>query len=72
MRDFLKIADRVSRAFERSAPSPRTTLRGGDALDVYKSPPAFDPELDEPSDLYLERHAAGLVHRTLPVDFGRD
>jgi hypothetical protein len=62
MRDLLTIAERVSRAFQSSGPAPRTSLRGGDALDVYKSPHAFDPELDEPSDAYLGRHAAGLAH----------
>jgi hypothetical protein len=36
---------------------PPMTLRGGNAVDSYAKPPAHDPALDQPSDVYLESHA---------------
>jgi hypothetical protein len=36
---------------------PLITLRGGDRLDSYDEPPPFDPEVDEPTDTYLETYA---------------
>lgn len=40
---------------------PRTSLRGGDALDGYREAPSFDPRLDATDDAYLERYAGGLT-----------
>jgi hypothetical protein len=46
---------------------PPITLRGGNALDEYEQPPAFDPRLDEPTDTYLERYAHyGLTYLNPP------
>jgi hypothetical protein len=36
---------------------PSITLRGGNALDDYDQPPAFDARLDDPTDTYLEQYA---------------
>lgn len=33
---------------------PTVTLRGGDALDSYTEPPPYDPDIDAPTDAYLE------------------
>src|SRR6187402_3576016 len=42
---------------------PPTSLRGGNDIDSYDMPAPFDPELDAPTDAYLERHAFwGLPH----------
>ena len=51
----------VRRAYEVfqadvKAPPP-ITLRGGNAIDSYDEPPPFDPDVDEPNDVYLETHA---------------
>jgi uncharacterized protein DUF6714 len=39
------------------AAHPAITLRGGNALDSYDSPPPFDPAIDDPTDAYLETYA---------------
>src|SRR4029453_7183040 len=39
------------------AANPAITLRGGNALDSYDSPPPFDPAIDDPTDAYLETYA---------------
>ena len=53
--------DITRRAFEAFssdvAAIPPVTLRGGDALDSYDEPPPFDPQVDEPTDVYLETYA---------------
>jgi hypothetical protein len=36
---------------------PAITLRGGDALDSYDEPPPYDPDVDAPTDAYLETYA---------------
>lgn len=42
---------------------PPMTLRGGDAVDRYDSPPPFDAAIDEPTDAYLETYAfSGLPY----------
>jgi hypothetical protein len=38
---------------------PPMTLRGGDAMDAYQSPPPFDVLVDAISDDYLESHPWG-------------
>ena len=48
-------------AFSREAKAqPSITLRGGNDLDDYKQPSAFDPDLDAISDGYLEQYAWGV------------
>ena len=42
------------------AMQPEMTLRGACEVDVGRSPPAFDAELDSPSVSYLERHGYDL------------
>ncbi len=37
--------------------TPSITLRGGNALDSYDDPPPHDPEIDDPTDAYLEGYA---------------
>lgn len=39
---------------------PAVTLRGGDAIDGYDHPPPYDPDVDQPTDEYLERYCRGL------------
>ena len=46
---------------------PPITLRGGDALDSYAEAPPYDPEVDAPTDTYLETYAFnGLVFLDAP------
>ncbi len=42
--------------------TPPLTLRGGNALDEYKEPEAFDPAIDAESDKYFERYWWGVAH----------
>ncbi len=48
------------RAFEvfrdDASAMPPMTLRGGDAVDSYYSPPPYDPDVDAPTDTYLEAY----------------
>lgn len=56
MRD--DIARRAFEVFQADAEAvPPLTLRGGDAVDGYAEPPAYDPAVDEPTDAYLEKYA---------------
>jgi hypothetical protein len=59
-----EIARRAAAAFRADAErEPRTTLRGGNSLDGYEQPPAYDPVLDEPTDGYVETYASyGVVY----------
>src|SRR6187402_3333957 len=42
---------------------PQTSLRGANDIDSYRLPTPFDPELDAPTDAYIEGHAFwGLPH----------
>ena len=36
---------------------PATTLRGGSAVSGYDAPPPYDPDIDAPTDSYLETYA---------------
>jgi hypothetical protein len=53
--------DIVRRAFELfqldADMIPPLTLRGGTAVDGYQVSPAFDPDIDQPTDAYLEAYA---------------
>ena len=47
--------------------TPSITLRGGNALDSYDEPPPFDPDVDAPTDTYLETYAYhGMVFVDAP------
>ena len=51
------IIRKAREAFETDLQSaPRMTLRGGYAEDSYDQVPAPDPELDKPTDAYLEAY----------------
>ena len=51
----------IAVAFVRElATKPDMTLRGACEVDVGRTPPPFDPELDSPSIAYLERHGYDL------------
>jgi hypothetical protein len=57
----LALATKAFAAFSREAKAqPAITLRGGNDLDDYKQPSAFDPDLDAVSDVYLEQYAWGV------------
>jgi hypothetical protein len=43
------------------AATPSITLRGGWALSFYDAPPPYDPDLDVPTDAYLEQCGFGGV-----------
>jgi hypothetical protein len=50
----------VKRAYDAfradiEAPPPMT-LRGGNAVDSYESPPPYDAAIDQPTDAYLATH----------------
>jgi hypothetical protein len=49
-------------AFVEAAVAPPMSLRGGNAVDSYAAAPAFDSELDDPTDSYLESHYWGLAY----------
>jgi len=64
-------------AFGNVGMPPAISLRGGNALDDYEEPPPFDPELDRPTDEYIERYYHGIHfldadswHHYLPVLLG--
>ncbi len=59
-----ELARRAATAFHADMErDPRTTLRGGNSLDAYEPPPAYDPVLDEATDDYVETYACyGLVY----------
>jgi hypothetical protein len=42
--------------------TPSISLRGGDQLDDYKEPSAFDPSIDSISDGYLEKYRWGVTY----------
>ncbi len=46
-----------------AATTPPTTLRAGNAVDGYQEPPPYDPEIDKPTDEYLEKYCFwGLLY----------
>jgi len=55
----------ASRAFEifqlDGVVSPPMTLRGGNAIDGYSTPPPYNAQLDQPTDEYLERYHWGIT-----------
>ncbi|GAC1541937.1 MAG: hypothetical protein NVS3B10_30970 [Polyangiales bacterium] len=52
------LARRIAAAFgDDAARAPSTSLRGGNSLDDYEPPPPYDPVIDAPTDVYLERYA---------------
>jgi hypothetical protein len=52
------IIKRAYDAFKADIDSiPPITLRGGEALDSYDDPPAYDPAVDEPTVQYIETFA---------------
>ena len=42
--------------------TPATSLRAGNAIDEYRIAPPFDPEVDAPTDAYLEANFWGIAH----------
>lgn len=63
MRDVALIASHIKDAFaDADIEPPPLTLRGGDAMDVYDSPPPFDANTDQATDLYIEQYANGLTY----------
>src|SRR5215207_9580398 len=59
-------ADLIARAWDvfrsEAGAVPPITLRGGDALDSYSTPPLYDAAIDESVDAYLEQYAFnGLI-----------
>jgi len=51
------ISRKASEAFHADVlAAPRMTLRGGYAEDSYEVAPAFDPDLDRLTDIYLEAY----------------
>jgi hypothetical protein len=45
-----------------AAITPSVTLRGGNAIDEYNSPPPFEPEVDAITDEYLETYHWGVSY----------
>ena len=59
----LAVVARACAAFSHEASTPPSiTLRGGNDLDDYQQPSAFDPALDAISEGYLEQYAWGLSY----------
>jgi hypothetical protein len=63
MRDISLIASDIKNIFADSiGTTPPMTLRGGDAIDSYNSPPPFDPQADQPTDSYIEQYSCGFTY----------
>jgi hypothetical protein len=59
---YHEIARRAFEIFQLDATeSPPLTLRGGNAIDSYSSPPPYDAQLDQPTDEYLELYHWGIT-----------
>jgi len=52
----------IAASFVGSPAHPPISLRGGNALDDYETPPAFDPVMDRVTPEYLEKHCWGIAH----------
>jgi hypothetical protein len=53
-----ELARRAFEVFHMDATTlPVMTLRGGSAVDSYHDPPPYEPQLDEPTDKYLEEYS---------------
>jgi hypothetical protein len=57
-----RILTAIDQAFHDCADAPAMSLRGGNALDDYGTPPPFDADLDRPVAAYLEAHHWGIAH----------
>lgn len=59
-------ADLTKRAFaafaQEAGEPPLVSLRAGNAIDEYREAPPFDPELDQPTDEYLEANSWGITY----------
>lgn len=53
---------RLGAAFVPEVEQPGLSLRGGNAVDDYAVPPAFDPDLDAPTDAYFEQFHFGIIY----------
>lgn len=62
VKNSLEVGAAILDAFGPRPEPPALTLRGGAALDVYDTPPEFDPTLDSPTERYLLRFCCGLAH----------
>lgn len=52
------LVQRAYAAFRHEADTPPPmSLRAGDAIDGYDSPPEYDVHIDEPTDAYIEQFA---------------
>ena len=51
---------RIERAFPMQRVSPPLSLRGGNALDDYESPPPYDAAIDDPTGEYIEAFHYGI------------
>jgi|SRR5581483_12111316 len=52
-----ELISRAYAAFKNDSDTiPALTLRGGNAVDSYAEPPAYDPALDAPTDEYLAHY----------------
>lgn len=64
---YLELLERIESAFATDLRDhPIVSLRGGDALDDYKSPPAFEPQRDKVSDEYLQTFPWGVGYLDAP------
>lgn len=53
---------KIDHAFRDMLQRPPMTLRAGNALDDYKTPPEFDSSVDSVTPEYLEAHFWGISH----------
>ena len=56
------LSRRIEASFPPSDSPPRLSLRAGNALDDYATPPPFDPALDRPTGEYIEAFHFGIHH----------
>ena len=65
--DLIKLVNQVFK--KTTAKNPPMTLRGGNAVDSYDLPPAYDEQLDQPTDEYIQTYAYWALPHLDPVSW---
>lgn len=58
--ELTALARRIEAAFPPQIDTPSVSLRGGNALDDYETPPPYAPEVDRPDAAYIEAFHYGI------------
>ena len=65
--DLIKLINHVFE--DTTVKIPPMTLRAGDAVDSYDLPTAYDEQLDQPTDKYLQQFACWGIHHLDPLSW---